>query len=99
MPMSRDDHEKILVELNNPELEHSKRVEYLQNLRLDYNTVLTDDEKQRAELAELSKEKNDLVLSNSKLFRQLKVEDNTDNKQEEKKTFSQTVTIEKLIGE
>lgn len=98
MPMSRDDHEKILVELNSPDLEHSKRTEYLQSLRQDYNVVLVDDEKHKASIDNLKKDNDDLVLSNSKLFRQLKVEEPKEKEIEQKKTFSETITIEKLLG-
>ena len=97
MPMSREEYETLLNELNNPELEHSKRTEYLQNLRVDYSKVLEDTDNYTKRLQELEKDNNDLVLSNSKLFRQVGIQGNPElEKREEQKTISETITIDQL---
>lgn len=97
MPMSREEYETLLNELNNPELEHSKRTEYLQNLRVDYSKVLEDTENYTKKLQELEKDNNDLVLSNSKLFRQVGIQGNPEmEKKEEQKTISETITIDQF---
>ena len=97
MPMSREEYENLLNELNNPDLEHSKRTEYLQNLRVDYSKVLEDTDNFTKRLQELEKDNSDLVLSNSKLFRQVGIQGNPElEKKEEQKTISETITIDQL---
>lgn len=97
MPMERDKHEALLNELLNPELEQSRRTEILQELRVDYGGVLTDFDTITKESAKLKSDNADLVVSNSKLFRQLGVTNDTEaQKKEEEKTFSETVTLEQL---
>jgi hypothetical protein len=97
MPMTRDEHETLLSELLNPDLEHSRRTEILQQMRVDYSGVLTDFDKNTQTIEKLTKDNGDLVLSNSKLFRELKIDTKEDKKEEEKKEFSETVTIEQLL--
>jgi regulator of replication initiation timing len=97
MPMERDAHEALLAELLKPELEHSRKTEILQQMRVDYAQVIDDDSKSKQSLEKLTKDNNDLVLSNSKLFRELKIDEKEDKKEEEKKEFSETVTIEQLM--
>lgn len=97
MPMKRDDHEGLLNELLTPELEHSRRTEILQALRVDYGTVLTDFDTATKTTEKLQRDNSDLVVSNSKLFRQLGTQENPDaKKKEDEKTFSETVTLESL---
>lgn len=98
MPMSREDHEAILTILLDPNVETSVRTENLQKLRADYQTVLTDDETHKTQLEKLQKDNSDLVLSNSKLFRQLGTvgTNDEDKRKEEEKSFSETVTLEQL---
>lgn len=95
MPMARDDHEAILTDLLNPELEQSRRTELLQNLRADYSGVLTDHEKMTQDLTKLRADNDDLIVSNSKLFRQIGIEGGGEDKkrEEEQKTFSETITV------
>lgn len=104
MPMTRDEHEALLDELNNPEIDTSRRNEILHNLRSDYGSFLAEDEKKSHTLDKLQTEKSDLVTANSRLFRQLGISDNPDpetKKHEEQKTLSETITledIEKRVG-
>lgn len=97
MPMSREDHENLLNQLMNPELDHTQRTDLLQQLRVDYTTVHTDFEEITKNNTKLKTDNDDLIISNSKLFRQLGVTGNeTLEKKEEQKEFSETVTIESL---
>lgn len=99
MPMPREDHEKLLNELLTPELEQSRRTEILQTLRTDYGTVIDEHTELTQTKDKLTKDNSDLVVSNSKLFRQLGLTDNPElKKKEEEKNFSETVTIEHLEG-
>lgn len=98
MPMERDKHENLLNELLNPELEQSRRTEILQELRVDYGTVLTDFSTLTTDSEKLRKDNADLVVANSKLFRQVGITDNNseEKKKQEEKTLSETITIEQL---
>ena len=97
MPMDSEDYENYLNELNNPDLEHSRRTEILQSLRVDYAGVIEDNEKQLKTIDKLTLDNQDLVLSNSKLFRQLGIQDNpVQKKEEEEKAFSETITLEQI---
>lgn len=98
MAMERESHENLLNELINPELEQSRRTEILQELRVDYGGVLTDIDTFTQTNAKLQTDNNDLVISNSKLFRQLGVVGGDDDtkKNEQEKEFSETVTLESL---
>ncbi|UOX39803.1 capsid assembly scaffolding protein [Bacillus phage Chedec 11] len=95
MPMDLKEHEKILSQLNNPELSHSDRTDLLQQLRQDYGTVISEYTDLTANVEKLRNENQDLVVSNSKLFRQVGI---TESQEEEvqKEEFSETVTIEQL---
>lgn len=97
MPLPLEDYEALLNELNNPELEHSRRTELLQSLRTDYTTVHTDFNQLTESETKLKKDKDDLVLANSQLFRQVGITGNKDLEDKEKeKTFSETITLESL---
>jgi Phi29 scaffolding protein. len=98
MPMTREQHETLLNDLLNPELEQSRRTEILQEMRVDYGTVLVDDETQKSKIKKLELDNSDLVLSNSKLFRQVGITE-PNKKEDEQKDFSQTVTLEQLEKE
>jgi len=97
MVMKKEDHESLLNELIDPELDQSRRTEILQLLRNDYNTVLAEHEEMTANIEKLQRDNSDLVLSNSKLFRQIGIMGNTEKEEElEQKEFSETITIEEL---
>lgn len=98
MPMPKEDHEVLLNELLSGELEHSKRTEILQKLRVDYGTVLADFDGITKEKTKLQKDNDDLIVSNSQLFRQVGIVGGDDKmkKKEEEKTFSESVTLESL---
>jgi mRNA degradation ribonuclease J1/J2 len=97
--MSRDDYEAILNDLLNPELEQSRRTELLQNLRVDYGTVIAEHEEHTGKIKKLSEDNSDLVVSNSKLFRQIGLTNTEDKVEEKKKEFSETITISQIEGE
>jgi len=97
MPMTREDHENLLNELNNTELDHVRRTEVLQLLRTDYGAVITDDTTKTESIEALQKDNSDLVVANSKLFRQMGTQQDPDlQKKEEAKTRSETITLESL---
>jgi regulator of replication initiation timing len=92
--LNREDHEKLLNELLDPELEASKKTEILTNLRDNYTGFTTEYETLNQTAEKLKQDNSDLVISNSKLFRQTGVLGNTEKpKEEEKKEFSQTIRI------
>jgi Phi29 scaffolding protein len=96
--MSREEHENLLNELLNPELEVSRRTEILQQIRVDHVTGHSDYEEITKTSSKLQRDNDDLIISNSKLFRQLgTVGGNEEQKQQEQvKEFSETVTLEAL---
>lgn len=96
MPMERDNHENILNELLNPDLEQSRRTELLQELRVDYGSVLTDFDTMLEANERLQSDNSDLIISNSKLFRQVGITNKEDVKEEKEKEFSETITLESL---
>lgn len=96
MPMDREKHEQLLEELLTPDIEHSRKTEILQALRADYVKVLEDDANNKKELERLQKDNADLVLSNSKLFRQAGILNEEDGEKVEEKEFSETVTLSDL---
>jgi Phi29 scaffolding protein len=96
--MERDRHEALLNELLNRELDMSRLTEILTDLRADHVTAHGEFEEVTKTSAKLQRDNDDLIISNSKLFRQLgTVGGNEEQKQEEKvKEFSETVTLESL---
>jgi hypothetical protein len=97
MPMERDDHESLLTELLNNDLEHSRKTEILQQLRVDYGTVHAEFGDITKTRDDLQKKHDDLIVSNSQLFRKLGTIDRPDKEKEVvEKEFSETVTIEQL---
>jgi hypothetical protein len=96
--MERETHENLLNELLNSEIEHSRRSEILQELRVAHSTAHNEFESINTTTQKLQKDNDDLILSNSKLFRQLGVvgqDDNTKQKMQEKQV-GETITIEDL---
>jgi hypothetical protein len=98
MRLSREERETLLNDLLNPELDHATRSENLQKFRLAFDAADVEIEEYTAKQAKLESENKDLVISNSKLFRQLGTESGTPQQKEEakEKQFSETVTIESL---
>jgi hypothetical protein len=96
MPMDREEHENLLNELNNPELEHTRRSEILQQLRTDYTGVHTDFEAITTERDKFKGDNLDLVVANSKLFRQLGKFETGKEDEVKEKDFSESITIESL---
>lgn len=96
--LERDTHESLLSELLSDDLQVTRKTEILQTLRADYSGVLDTHTKQSSELEKLRADKEDLVVSNSRLFRQLGMVDDSEErkKEEQEKTFSETITLESL---
>jgi regulator of replication initiation timing len=95
MPMSREEHEALLSELLNPEIDHSRKTDILQQIRVDHVTAHSEVEDLTKQNTKFKTDNDDLIISNSKLFRQLGV---TETKEPEvkKKEFSETITIEEI---
>jgi len=96
MPMKKDEHETLLNKLLDTDLSHSERTEILQTLRTDYGGVLADFDDHTKSIEKLQSENSDLVVSNSKLFRQIGVTGTEKEKDVEEKEFSETITLEEL---
>ncbi len=100
MPLiPREDHEALLEELLNTEIERSRLTDILQELRTQHNSGLEDVVTFTSQADKLQKDNNDLIVSNSKLFRQVGIVNNVDNTKKEEKEFSETVTLEELESE
>lgn len=95
MPLNREDHEGLLNELLAPEIEAARKTEILQSLRDNYTEYTTSFEVLSNEKDKLSKDNADLVVANSKLFRQTGVV-KEEVKVDVAKEFSKTVTLESL---
>lgn len=97
MPISREEHEELLNELNNPELDHSKRTDILTTLRTNHVSDLSEFEEKEKMLSRYKKDNEDLVLSNSKLFRSLGMDNSNEKEEVKEKEFSETVTASELL--
>lgn len=99
--MEKEQHESILNELLSTELDHTRKTEILQELRVDNADVNGKLDDLGSEKERLQKNNDDLVISNSQLFRQLGTNQNTqeENQEQEQKDFSETVTIDQLEGD
>jgi hypothetical protein len=96
MPMAREEYETLLNELLTPELETSRKTEILQTLRVDYTGVQTDFESLTKTNEKYQRDNDDLIVSNSKLFRQLGTVGTPEEPEEKQKEFSETITLEEL---
>jgi phage I-like protein len=98
MKLSREEREQLLADLLNPEIDHTTRSEHLQKLRVSLDTADGEIDDFTKSNAKLKTDNEDLIISNSKLFRQLGVVGAPEDKKEEEKVkeFSETVTIETL---
>lgn len=97
--MEKEKHEELLNELLSADLENSRKTEILQELRADNTEMLENAETLTSSNEKLQKDNDDLVLSNSKLFRQMGIVGNENKeKEEEQKEYSETVTLEELEG-
>lgn len=97
MPLTREEHESLLNELNNPDLDVVRRTEVLQLMRSDYGTILSDSEDKQTLIQENQRMIQDLTLANSKLFRQIGIEQDKNLKEEDvKKSRSESITLESL---
>ncbi|HSW76032.1 MAG TPA: gp7 family phage scaffolding protein [Candidatus Saccharimonadales bacterium] len=97
MPLSHEDHENLLNELNNPELDVVRRTEVLQLMRTNFGETSSVLEDSQTLIQKNQQMINDLTLANSKLFRQIGIEQDQNQKQkEDAKTRSETITLESL---
>jgi hypothetical protein len=97
MIFKREEHEDLLAELLSPEIEHSRKTEILSKLRDNYTEFTTTHETMSKTKEKLERDNADLVISNSKLFRQTGIYGEPEHKEEEKEQeFSETITIEAL---
>lgn len=96
MRLKRDEHEALLNELLTPDLEHSRRTEILTQLRTHDVTFNSEYEELTTKASKLEKDNADLIVSNSKLFRQIGVTGTEQEPELEKKEFSETITLEQL---
>jgi regulator of replication initiation timing len=96
MPLiERDKFEEILNKLHG-EIEHSEKTDLLQQLRVAQGNAYNEFEDIGKQLNKIKEDNNDLLLSNSKLFRQLEITKPAPPEEEKKKELSETVTIEQL---
>lgn len=96
MPMDRNEHEALLVELLNPEIDHTRRTDILQQIRVDHVTAHTEVSDLTTANTKFKTDNDDLIVSNSKLFRQLGVTVTEPPKEEKQKEFSETINLEDL---
>lgn len=96
--MEKERFEELLNELLDTELEHSRRVEILQELRVAQNNTYQGVEELTKRAEKLQRDNDDLVISNSKLFRQLGSNNEEEKEVVEQKEFSETITLEQLEG-
>lgn len=97
MVLGREEHEGLLNRLNDKEITHDERTDILQKIRTDYVGVLEEREELHETRDKLKADNDDLILSNSKLFRQLGITgDDTLEEKEEEKNFSETITISEI---
>ncbi len=96
MRLKREEHEDLLNELLTPDLEHSRKTEILTKLRTHDATFNSEFDDLATRASKLESDNADLVVSNSKLFRQIGVTGTEKEKEVEKEEFSETITIEQL---
>lgn len=96
MPMSKEKYEELMSELLKTDLEHSRKTEILQELRMDYGTVHAEFENLTNTNSKLQKDNDDLIVSNSMLFRQAGITSPKEEEQVKEKEFSETITLEAL---
>lgn len=97
--LTKDEHEGLLSELLQEDILTSRKTEILQQLRVSNTIAHEVYDKASKNIENLSKEKDDLLVANSMLFRKIGVQELGEQKQqeEEQKTFSESVTLEDLL--
>lgn len=92
--LTKEELNEQLEKLLNPDLEHTERQEILQGVRTGYGELHSQYEATTDLSTKLQKEKDDLIVANSQLFRQTGVVGNPEKtKEEETKNFSETITV------
>jgi phage I-like protein len=84
MRLTREERENLLADLLNPELDHTSKSEHLQKLRVSLDTADGEIEDFTKSNTKLKADNDDLIISNSKLFRQLGVLGEMKNKRRRK---------------
>lgn len=99
MLIEKEKHEGLLSELLQEDLTTTRKTEILQELRVANSIAHEEFSKTEKQLNTLKTQKDDLVVSNSMLFRQLGTQqlDKESKQKEEQKTFSETVTLEDIL--
>lgn len=99
MLIEKEKHEGLLSELLQEDLTTTRKTEILQELRVANSIAHEEFTKAEKQLNTLKTQKDDLVVSNSMLFRQLGTQqlDIESKQKEEQKTFSETVTLEDIL--
>jgi len=98
-PIPSESLEGLLSELLQEDLTMSRKTEILHELRVANTQDHQDFASLNKNLETLKTQKEDLVVSNSMLFRKLGIEEakGEDKQKIEEKTFSETVTLEDLL--
>lgn len=96
--MDREKHEELLSELLSPETDTTRKTEILQDLRSDHVAGHESTTELTATNEKFKKNNDDLIISNSQMFRQLGVVGDKNGQDEEikEKEYSETVTLTEL---
>lgn len=97
----KDEHEALLNELLDGNIDQTRKTEILQELRTEHTAIREGVQSLEESNEKYEKNNNDLITSNSQLFRQLGYLDNENQKppEEESKEFSETVTVDDLTNQ
>lgn len=96
MPLSREEHEAILNQALGAETV-TERTELLSQLRDDHAETTSILGASQTTIEKLTTERDDLIVSHSKMFRKQGTQpDSDERKKEEEKTFSESITIDQL---
>lgn len=96
--MEREKHEELLNEILVGEVERSRLTEILQELRADNTQVLEETQSLMKKADKLERDNDDLIISNSKLFRQVGIVGTEKEEEVGQKELSETITIESIEG-
>jgi len=94
--LDRQKHEELLNELLGTEIETSRKTEILQLLRVDHSTATQNISETAEKMNKLQKHHDDLVVSNSQLFRQIGKDMGGNDDEVKEKELSETITISQL---
>ena len=95
MALSREEHEALLTELADGNVEESRKYEILQSLRNDSIAHHEDFEDMTNKVATLTEDNKQLQIANSRLFREQYTNEETDEEVIEQ-DFSESITVSDL---